>query len=49
MLLYVKETNSYRKEKKVNPKELFLYKVLQHVKLGPKVKFLLHDFTNSGS
>jgi len=44
MKLFVKETNSYRNEKKINPKELYIYKVLEYLKLGPKVKFLLHNF-----
>jgi len=47
--LYIKETNSYRIEKKINPKELYIYKVFDYPHLGPKIKFLLHDFSNSGS
>jgi len=44
---YIKESLSYRENKKINPKELFLYKLLEYVHLGPKTDFILHSFSTS--
>jgi len=44
---YVKESLSYRQEKKINPKELLIYKLMEITKLGPKTKFILKKFLTS--
>ena len=44
---YVKESLTYRREKKVNPKELLIYKLMEFAKFGPKTKFLLKLFLTS--
>jgi hypothetical protein len=43
MKLYLKECLSYKQTKKINPKELFVYKLLEHTKLGPKANFLFRE------
>lgn len=44
---YIKESLSYRDEKKINPKELFVYKLLEYTHIGPKAEFILKSFSTS--
>lgn len=44
---YIKESSSYRKEKKINPKELLPYRLLQYTHLGPKTEFIVKKFSVS--
>ncbi len=44
---YIKESLSYRDEKKINPKELFVYKLLEYTHFGPKTEFILKSFSTS--
>jgi hypothetical protein len=47
--VYVKESMTYSaSDKKINPKELFVYKVLEHAHFGPKTKFILKSYTTTG-
>lgn len=46
-IFYAKESLSYREDKKINPKELFIYKLLEYAQFGPKTEFILRVFSTS--